>query len=272
MLGAAGCRAGAWHPDNRRSITNNTVAVRTLFGLGSPEAPGAGEMSEKQEPGPDLQGLKEAARQVVESGGDLQTRIRDLMLAAFSSTHLDLPHIRQVTRSVVEGVGAAVESRTGESGEVIRQSLDGIGEALSKAGEASTLALREATGRAAEFSEHDLRRALDDLASLQGLLLDTLGEVTKAGSATLSTVFADFQNHARISGAALGEQLAGSIAALHRVIPPAGRESLKAGAQTAVQTAEQLGRIASGILAGIGAGLKVERQAGIEDPDRKESG
>jgi hypothetical protein len=230
-------------------------------------------MAEKPQPGPDLQGLQEAARRVAESGSDLQARIRDLTLAALSSAQLDLPHMRKVTRSVIEGVGAAVEQRSEDSGEVIRQSLDGIGEALAKAGEASTLAIREAAGRAAEFSEHDLKRALDELASLQGLLLDTLGEVAKAGSAMLSTVLADFQTHARITGNALGEQLAGNIAALQRLMPPAGREGLKAGAQTAREASERLGRIASGILAGIGAGLKAKPQeSGSKGPDRTESG
>jgi hypothetical protein len=226
-------------------------------------------MAEKPQPGPDLQALQEAARRVVESGSDLQARIRDLTLAALSSAHLDLPHIREVTRSVIEGVGAAAEQRSGDSAEVIRQSLDGIGEALSKAGEASTLAIREATGRAAEFSGHDLKRALDDLASLQDLLLDTLGDVAKAGSATLYTVLADVQTHARITGNALGEQLAGNIAALQRLLPPAGREGLKAGAQKAREATEQLGRIASGILAGIEAGLKEKsEESGSDGSDR----
>ncbi|MGD2055502.1 MAG: hypothetical protein PVJ15_01750 [Gammaproteobacteria bacterium] len=229
-------------------------------------------MAEKPQPGPDLQGLKEAARRVAESGSDLQAGIRDLTLTALSSARLDLPHIREVTRSVIEGVGAAAEERSGDAGEVIRQSLDGIGDALSKAGEASTLAIREATGRAAEFSEHDLKRALDDLASLQDLLLDTLGDVAKVGSATLSSMLADFQTHARITGNALGEQLAGNIAALQRLIPPAGREGLKAGAQTAREAAERLGRIASGILAGIEAGRRAEpEESGSEGPDRNGS-
>ena len=229
-------------------------------------------MTEQQQPGPDLQDLQEAARRVAESGSDLQARIRDLTLAALTSAHLDLPRMRKVTRSVIEGVGAAVEQRGGDSGEVIRQSLEGVGDALAKAGEASILAIREARGRATEFSEHDLKRALDELASLQGLLLDTLGDVAKAGSATLSTALADFQTHARITGNALGEQLAGNIAALQRLLPPAGREGLKAGAQTAREAAERIGRIASGILAGIEAGLETKpEESGGKGPDRSGS-
>jgi Family of unknown function (DUF6781) len=222
-------------------------------------------MSEQTKSNPELQRLKEAVHQAVVSGRDLQLRVSELMFSALSmaTTRVDLVHIRQVIQTALEGVGAGGRSHGAESAEVIRKSVAGIEDALLKAAGVTKLAIREAAGHAEDFSKTDLRRAVADLASLQDLFLDVLGDVAKAGSSTAAVTFKDIQRHMHDSGGALGAMLADSAGELGKLFPPFGREDLRAGMETAGKATEQLGRMAGGLLEGIARGL--------EEPDRRSS-
>ena len=227
------------------------------------QAPERGSMSEQPEPDPDLQQLKEAVRHTVASGRDLQSHVSELVFSALSTAtgQIDLAHLRRVTRAALDGVGAGAQTGGAGSAEVIRKSVAGVEEALLKTAGVSRLAIEEAVGHVEEFSKTDLRRAVDELASLQDLFLDVLGDVAKAGSKTAAVTFTDIQRHIRDSGGALGTMLADNARDLQGLIPPVARQGLQAGMDTAGRAAEQLGRMAGGLLAGIAGGL--------EEPDRK---
>jgi hypothetical protein len=220
-------------------------------------------MSEESEPDSGLQRLKEAVAQTVASGRDLQSHVSELVFSALSTAtaRIDLAHLRRVTRAALEGVGEGVQTGAAGSAEVIRKSVAGVEDALLKTAGVSHLAIEEAAGHVEEFSKTDLRRAVDELASLQELFLNVLGDVAKAGSKTAATAFTDIQRHIRDSGGALGTMLADNARDLQELLPPAAREGLQAGVESAGKAAEQLGRLASGVLAGITTGL--------EEPDRK---
>jgi hypothetical protein len=218
-------------------------------------------MSEESESDPDLQRLKEAVRHTVASGRDLQSHVSELVFSAMSTAYIDPAHIRRVTRAALEGVDAGAQTGGAGSASVIRKSVAGIEDALLKTAGVSRLAVEEAAGHVEEFSRTDLRRAVDELVSLQDLFVDVLGDVAKAGSKTVAATFADIQRHIRDSGGALGTMLADNTRDLQELFPPTAREGLQAGVDTAGKAVEQLGRMAGGLLAGIARGL--------EEPDRK---
>jgi len=222
-------------------------------------------MSDESEPDSGLQQLKEAVRQTVASGRDLQSHVSELVFSALSTAtaQIDPAHLQRVTRAALEGVGAGVQTGGAGSAEVIRKSVAGVEDALLKTAGVSHLAIEEAAGHVEEFSKTDLRRAVDELASLQELFLNVLGDVAKAGSKTAATAFTDIQRHIRDSGGALGTMLADNARDLRELFPPAARDGLQAGMESAGKAAEQLGRMADGLLAGIARGL--------EEPDRKSS-
>jgi hypothetical protein len=224
--------------------------------------------------GPDLQRLRSAVRETVETGRDLQARVRDLMLAAFSSTGVDLSRIQQVTRTTLEGVNAGVAAHGSDSAKVARQAVAGIEDALMQAAEASSLAIQEAAGHAGDFARSDLRRAVDELASLESLFMDTLADVARAGSETAKTTLADIRRHLQHSGTIFGERLAGQVGNLREMLAMAGQEGLQSGMNTAGKAAEQLGRLAGAVLAGMEQGLTqagTRTAAGADDSGNKES-
>jgi hypothetical protein len=220
-------------------------------------------MSEESETDSGLQQLKEAVRQTVASGRDLQSHVSELVFSALSTAtaRIDPAHLRRVTRAALEGVGEGAQAGNAGSAEVIRKSVAGVEDALLKTAGVSHLAIEEAAGHVEEFSKKDLRRAVDELASLQELFLNVLGDVAKAGSKTAATTFTDIQRHIRDSGGALGTMLADSARDLQELFPAAAREGLQMGVESAGKAAEQLGRMAGGSLAGIARGL--------EETDRK---
>jgi len=212
-------------------------------------------MAEEPEQGADLQRLRDAVREAVISGHDLQASVRDLMLATFSSSGISPGRIQEVIRATLEGVEAGALVHGGAAGESARRAVAGIEEALMQAAEASSLAIREAAGHASDFARTDLRRAVDELASLEKLFLDTLADTAQAGSAVAKVTFSDIQRHLRYSGSALGEQLAIHVSSLRELLSRSGQERLQSGAQAAGKAAGQLGKFAGAILAGIGKGL-----------------
>lgn len=210
-------------------------------------------MSDESGAGADLEELKSAVREAVASGRDLQDRVRQLMIASMHSMGVDMSRMQETIRAALEGVEAGISPQ--DSGATVRQAVAGIEDALVQAAEASSLAIREAAGHATDFARHDLGRAVDDLAALDKLFIDTLAEAAKAGSAVAQAGFADMQRHLQGSGSALGEQLTTHVGTLHALLARRGQEGLQAGAGAAVKTAEQLGRLAATLLKGIGQGL-----------------
>jgi len=227
------------------------------------QASGRGSMSEESETDPELQRLKAAVRHTVASGRDLQSHISELVFSALSTTtaHIDQAHFRRVTRAALEGVGEGAQTDGAGSADVIRKSVAGVEDALLKTAGVSRLAIEEAAGHVEEFSKTDLRRAVDELASLQELFLNVLGDVAKAGSKTAAVTFADIQRHIHDSGGALGTMLADNARDLQERFPPVALDGMQAGMESVGKAAEQLGRLASGVLAGIARNL--------EEPDRK---
>lgn len=229
-------------------------------------------MAEQPENGADLQQLRDAVRDAVASGHDLQARVRDLMLAAFHNAGLAPGRIREVTRATLEGVDAGAVAHGSDAGAAARRAVAGIEDALLQAAEASSLAIREAAGHASEFARSDLKRAVDDLALLEQLFLDLLADVAQAGSATARETYTDIRRHLQHSGSAFGAQLATHVGSLRDLLGRAGQEGLASGTRAAGKAAEQLGRFAGVLLAGIEKGLNesVPPPAGGRDSHRRD--
>lgn len=210
-------------------------------------------MSDESGAGADLEELKSAVREAVASGRDLQDRVRQLMIASMHSMGVDMSRMQETIRAALEGVEAGISPQ--DSGATVRQAVAGIEDALVQAAEASSLAIREAAGHAGEFARDDLKRAIDELATLEQRFIQTLAAAGKAGSQAAQAGFADMQRHLEASGSAFGAQLTTHVGTLRELLAQRGQEGLQAGADAAVKTAEQLGKLAASLLTGIGQGL-----------------
>jgi hypothetical protein len=200
--------------------------------------------------------LQDEIKGAVETGSDVEETVRRITLKALTEHQLDTASVRKVASAVVKGAGMGAASHGAEAKDILAMAVSGLDEALSKAAEASKLALQEAVGRGKDFSSHDLKRALDDMQELENLFLETLRDGAKGTKDQTSAILHDLAEHAKYSGTAVGTQLKEGLTDLVDQVTGTGKASLESGAESAKTTASLLARLASGMLVGIADSLR----------------
>ncbi len=198
--------------------------------------------------------LEHEIRDAVASGRDVKEIVRQVTLKALTRRDLDLAAIRQVARAVVAGARQGASGRP-EVGEVLGKAVSGLDEALSKAAEATKLALQEATGRGDTFTTQDLKRTLGDLQMLEQMFVETLRDAARDGRDQVHEILGGLAEHARHSGTAVGAQIRESMSDLVVHLSSAGRSGVRSGVRSAKTTAAMMARLASGVLEGIADSL-----------------
>ena len=213
-------------------------------------------MTDTQDPRIHTEEIHDSAQQAVEQEINIREKVRDITLNALTRRKLDRNSITQVVRAVAEGSRSGAASHGERMGDALKQATKGLDEALTKAAEATKLAIEEAAGRAGDFSQQELKRSMSDLGELETIFLDTLGSIAKSGTDRAGEILSDLVSHARHSGTAVGEHTVKALSDLQRQVQETGKASLDAGATAARTTGAQVVQIASGILAGIADSLQ----------------
>lgn len=213
-------------------------------------------MSESESSEVESGALRARAEASAAAGEEVFERVRDLTAEALRSGRIDPGSIRKVVEEVTEGVKAGAERHGGQAREVLEPALRGVDEALQKSAAATRLAIEEAASKMEEFTEQDLKQAVEDLKEVEKIFLETVTEVARRGGDTASEILRDLVRHAQNTGTAVGEQVSGSVAALQAKLPAITREGLRSGAETTRVAAEKLARIAGGFLAGLADALQ----------------
>jgi ElaB/YqjD/DUF883 family membrane-anchored ribosome-binding protein len=151
----------------------------------------------------------------------------------------------------------------------LKQAVSGLDEALSTAAEASKLAMKEAVGRGEDFSEHDLKRSLNDIQGLQDLFVETLRDAASSSKEQLSITLNDLADHAQHSGSAVGEQIETTLKEFAHQLESTGQAELKAGAESLKTTGSLLARLAAGMLEGVSDSLHTQNSTATKT-DKKE--
>jgi len=205
----------------------------------------------------DVEQLKVTASKAVESGENIHNEVRDITLKALQQGELDFEHINKVT----EGVSAGSLAQGDNAKEALNQAVSGLDQALLASVESSKLAVDEATGRIKDFTQQDVKRAVNDVESLEELFLETLTGVAQASSGTVKEIMTDLHSHLQRSGTAVGEKSGEVLSGLQQSLSQIGHESAKNSAQMTQQAGESVARIASGFLAGIADSLQARNKS-----------
>jgi len=218
---------------------------------------------------PDAPHLRQQGREAVKGQQDTREAVRNVVVSALSHRPLEDEQVRDVVRSVLEGAVDALPDESKESLDALRQAVAGIDDALERAAMASKLAIEEARSRAAAFSERDLRRAVDDLATLDRLYFEALASVAKGGTKVSARILADLAEHVQRTGTRTGAAVREALDTLERThprpIPPMPTDV----ARTARAGAATIAAIGSGILAGLADALG--KQPGEDRKDQPEN-
>jgi len=201
-----------------------------------------------------------SARETVAQSHDIENNIRNIVVQAFKEGAMQPEEIKQTLNEVIEGACDGLNSQAGDNGEALKQVLTGVDAALGQVAQASKLAIEEASDNLQDFSDHDLKRALNDLETLESLFFDTLNEVANKGKETSHETLKDLLDHLQNSGSAVGESVKNILTGLHSDLSKDGRLQKIQAADIAKSAGATFARVSSGILAGIADSL---------DPNKK---
>ena len=194
-----------------------------------------------------------AARESIVRGDDIENEVRNIVVEALTNGKMDSKHIREVVSAVVEGALEGSSTTEKEAREALQQTVKGVDEALSQVAQASKLAIEEAAGKAEEYSDHDLKRAMTDLKDLEVLFFETVGDVAKQGRETSYNILSDLLGHAQQSTTSVGVSIKEASENLQNLFIKSGKNLQVADAARA--TGASMARISSGFLAGIADSL-----------------
>lgn len=205
-----------------------------------------------------------ATEEAVKHSENIAAEVRNITIEALSKQHLDLEHIKAVIRAVLTGAEDAAKLNSDRMRDTLKEVTEGLDEALGKSAYASKLAIEEAFGRAKDFTERDLKRAMDDLSALEDIFIESLNEVAKGSKTVASDTLQDLANHFKNSGTAAGQRASEEIIYLTKQIEKTGMENMAAVSEATKSFAEDIARAASGFLSGIADSIeetKKENQA-----------
>jgi hypothetical protein len=189
--------------------------------------------------------LKQAAADAIKAGEDVTRRFRDLTLDALKRSRFDREGIREVVRSMTEGMAAAAPAGGGTLSKTMGQAFRGMDEALTKSVEAGEAALRQllATGRS--ISDHEVKQALAGMKKIEEDFV-----------ATVSQVAASANERARPELQALAQRAAQAGTETGRRTAHLMKEFAFSGMELAGQFSVRFAQAASGVLAGMADALE----------------
>lgn len=208
--------------------------------------------------------IKDAVSASVEGGVDIRIKVRDLTLQALRSRRLDYDEIKPVITAVSEGISLGAAKHAGEVKVALTEGLAGLDEALTKAAEATRLALEELTSQAKDFSTTDLSWALVNLKRLEEEFLDTVGVVAESAAGKIKQEMKELISHARRAGTDTGAKVAETVSTLNNKVSATLHEGKAAGKEAAREMSARMASLTSGILAGMADALheKAEKLKG----------
>lgn len=202
------------------------------------------------------QDIKNAARDAIMQGDNIQNEIRDIVIQALTEGKLNPSAIKQTLNEVIEGACEGARIKPESNAEALKQAVSGIDIALSQVAHASKLAIEEAGSNIQAFSDHDLKQALNDLQDLETMFLDTLSNVANKGRETAHRTLRDLLDHIHTSGSSIGQSVNQILTGLHRDFAENDRLQKIQATDIGKASGRTIAMVASGILTGIADSLQ----------------
>lgn len=213
-------------------------------------------------------GVEEQVRSAVEGGGDIAAEVERITREALASGRLDFKRARAVVEAVGRGASAGAEGRSDHARHAVSSALEGLQRTLIRSADDARLAMEEAASNVGSFSQGELERRLEEVRTLESMMLDSLAATAKSSSAAGAAVLDDLVAHAKRSGTRLGDEVEATMRTLAKSLPEALRETALAGIGAARESSARAAEAASGLLSGVAGALrdKPKSSAGGGEP------
>ena len=195
--------------------------------------------------GVNVQGVKDAVKQAIRSGGDIKEAVvnitRDATKKALKEGRLKAGLIKETTEKILSGAVGAAEEMGKDIKEVTGGAFKGIQQGItSMAGSISD--------NAKEFVSEDLSETKEDLKTLKTLFLETVLKVGKRSGEVAGKVLDDLADQSKATGTAFKEETGRAADRLTDKLKNLGKEAVK----TFGNTGEKAARIVTGEVKEIG--------------------
>lgn len=202
------------------------------------------------------EGIKQAASAAVAGGKDIRERVRDLTLSAIKQRRMEASEVRNVVKALAEGITLGLDKRAHDSRQALSQAFAGLDTALMKSAEATHLALQELTSGHHDFSNQELKAALDNLKKVEQDFLDTVSEVAKKSSGHVKEELEELLSHTRHTGTDTGRQVSSTLTAFSQQMKGVAHDARASGVGAAHELSSRFTQAAAGILEGIAQALR----------------
>ena len=189
--------------------------------------------------------LRKAASEAMKTGGDVARQMRDITLEALKNRRFDREGIREVVRTVTEGMAAAAPASGGSMRKVMGQAFRGMDEALTKSVEAGEAALRQMVATGRSISDNEVKQALAGLKKIEEDFVATVGQVANSANERVRPELRALVERAAHAGTETGRQTAHLM-----------KEFTFTGIELAGQFSVRFAQLASGVLAGMADALE----------------
>jgi hypothetical protein len=204
--------------------------------------------------------IRAAASESVAAGDNIRERVRQLTLQALQSRRLDFNGMREVMKSMTEGVSVGAERRGHDVRAALADAFAGMDQAMSKAAQASSLALKELADRGREFSDTELKQGLERMRQMEGDFLDSVRQVSQAAGGSVKNEWQELIAHAQRAGTDTGRVVSDTARDFSARMTATVSDSAIAGVEAARQFGERFAALASGMLAGMSEAIRPESQ------------
>jgi len=205
-------------------------------------------------------GLKQAAQESVASGQDIRERIRSLTLQALKERKFNFAQFQEAMRAMTQGINLGAEQRGADVKAALSEAFAGMDQGLTKAAQAGSLAMHELVSRSKQFSESDLKVALEQLQRLERDFLTAVREISQTRTGTVRSEWQDLLTHAQRAGTDTGAVISATMREFSGRMAGTFASATNATLEAALQFGERFAQAASGLLAGMSEALKPEER------------
>lgn len=195
--------------------------------------------------------IREPMRELAGKGGDLREDVRRIVTDALLERHLDPKAIREVMRATVEGLGEGLSGHAETAGGSLRTAMTGLDEALGKGLYALQMALEESWQNGKRFTDEDLRAAYDAVKGLEDDMVGTLKATGEKSKGVVKDELDHWRDHLARSGSDAGVQARDVLSSLSRQLAVTAGGAAKDARTDAREAVQRLSAVASGILRGL---------------------
>jgi hypothetical protein len=204
--------------------------------------------------------LAKAAADSMKSGEHIRERVRDLTLRAFQEKRFDYQGMKEVIEAMTAGISLGAGQRAGQVKGAVADALAGLDQALMKSAQASQLALQELAGKSREFSDSELKQAIDQMKKLESDFMAAASKAAESGGVAVKAEFREFVTHAQRFGTDTGTVVAQTMREFSHRIASQMVDAQIAGLEAARELNARFAQAASGFLQAMADSLREEKK------------